>query len=383
LIQELHNYTGGVPGYFSLCGFILQKNLPSSRKLNINYWKTLVLNGVVLRYIQGHQSLMTSVKQLQKDSYSPIRDKLEALIRDRKKEFTLPLDDLSCTILANHGFIIPVNLDLQEFKMGPPFIIDNLGYLVFPRRITVTQQIPFDLTSGHIDVVAMMCIALPLFDKTKMLDAIRSSHKVTYVHHYRNRSIGYLVPKETNYVMELVGILRSWLPLDYYKITTEANVEEKFADIHIKYSIQQPTTFFVVDNEDDEEDTVFVNTNGTMLEIISNERFTKTVRIKDSKNSNVDRDAFVEAESSVIGHITRAEKYGLDLNSEPWILHFITVGIFPKLDESIEWQISKTVNCIYIYHDDKFENVKMFIKPAGNNTIAHEKIVMGSNFPEM
>jgi len=110
---------------------------------------------------------------------------------------------------------------------------------VFPRRITVTQQIPFDLTSGHIDVVAMMSIALPLFDKIKMLDAIRSSHKLTYVHDYHNRIIGYLVPKETNYVMELIGILRSWLPIDYYTVMTEANVEEKFADIHIKYSIRE------------------------------------------------------------------------------------------------------------------------------------------------
>lgn len=67
-------------------------------------------------------------------------------------------------------------------------------------------------------------------------------------------------------------------------------------------------------------------TRGVVLELISNERFQKTDNNKTEK----------EAESSVIGHILRTENYGKEINSEPWVIHFVTVIKFPELND-IKW----------------------------------------------
>ena len=171
----------------------------------------------------------------------------------------------------------------------------------------------------------MLKIISPYFDKEKMKNAIQTSHKNTKDKTYRNDKIGYKVPKETNYVIEIVSILRSWMP-QKYTITTETNCKKRYADIHIKYNDPKKEFFEkIVENIDEESEH-----SGIILELISNERFSHQINKK-------------ESEDSVIGHILRTEMYGKELNSEPWVLHFITVCKFPDSpnQKDVKWYYSE------------------------------------------
>ena len=214
--------------------------------------------------------MKTSYLQLKEKNYSKVRDDFEILLRNRQEKFKFDIDNPSCTILCNHGFVSPIDLTSQIFQLGPPLMIESLGYLIFSRRQFPKELIPFK--SNQLDVVEMLKIILPYFDKEKMKNAIISSHKKTEVKSFRNDKKGYNVPKEANYVVEIVGILRSWMPITY-TITTETNCQKKFADIHIKYL--NPETEESEDIEDIEDIERKTEINGpkycgTMLELISN-----------------------------------------------------------------------------------------------------------------
>jgi len=209
----------------------------------------------------------------------------------------------------------------------------------------------------------------------------------------------------------MMSILRSWLPVSF-GISSEVNVEENYADIHLTEKVkgieldennldedpsnedkpdedpsnedepdEDPSNEDELDEDPSNEDNLDEDNSdenkpeaksktysGIMLELVSNERFTKIVHGK-------------EAPQSVAGHVKRSKEYGKSLNAEPWVLHFITVSKFPKL-ESVEWVDTDDVNCVYIYHDDDFENSKMFVRLIGNHEESlKEFVVMGSNFP--
>jgi hypothetical protein len=116
---------------------------------------------------------------------------------------------------------------------------------------------------------------------------------------------GYHVPKEANYVVEMIGILRSWFPVSFM-ISSEVNVNEKYADIHLfdtESKLRKKER--VIEDVDDveEEDAVEEEEEnsgimGTMLELVSNERFSKKVKK-------------VEQKDSIIGHIDKATVYSL------------------------------------------------------------------------
>jgi hypothetical protein len=330
-----------VPGYFCLCGYILQDYVKSSqnRTLTKKLWNQLKHNGIVNNFIQAHQSLKRS---LQVGNYPQTLSVFETLLRKSLETFIFPIDHPSCTILANHGFITPIDLVQKKFQMGPPIIVQCLGYLLFKRKAPIIESIPF--RSGQLDIVAVMNILLPNFDPTKMKRALQDSYKTTEVKKYRNDTGGYHVPKETNYLVEMVSLLQTWLPITSYTITTETNCKKKYADIHLKYTESEIVDQVQVDR-----------TQGYILELISNERFHHAR-------------SGVESDDSVIGHITRANFYGQELGSTAWVIHFVTVISFPIGPTDVEWYTSDTVNYMYIYHDDDFEKIKMFVKYGGQDT---------------
>jgi hypothetical protein len=241
------------------------------------------------------------------------------------------IDSQSCVILCNHGLISPSDLTEQIFRMGPPFIVETIGYLIFPRRKGPKESIPFK--NSLVDVEKMLKIMIPLFDKEKMKNSIQDSYKTTDVRKYRTKEKGYHVPKEANYVVEMMGILRSWFPVSFM-ISSEVNVNEKYADIHLfdtesKLRKKERVIEDVddVEEENDVEEEENSGIMGTMLELVSNERFSKKVKK-------------VEQKESIIGHIDRATVYGAILKAEPWMLHFVTVCAFPKLVD-VEWYQSE------------------------------------------
>jgi hypothetical protein len=325
-----------IPGYFCLCGYVLQHYISktSNRKLTKSIWNQLRTNGTITTFVKAHQSLKDSYLRLREEKFAGVRDEFEDLLRNRDPTFSFDIDSESCTVLCNHGFMSPVDLREEIFQLGPPIIIETFGYLIFPKRETPKMQVPFK--ENKIDVVELIAILLPYFDKEKMKNAIENSHKKTEVTFFRPKKKRDKVPKEPNYVFEAFGILRSWLPKSY-QITSETNCQGKYADVHITHK----------------------DASGIMLEFISNERFRKKEKTH-------------EAESSVIGHILRSEGYGRDLGAEPWVLHFVAVCTFPENPKDVEWYNSVSVNCMYIYHDDNFETFKLFIKYSGLNTSPFE-----------
>jgi hypothetical protein len=248
-----------VPGYFCLCGYILQDyvHLSQDRTLTKKVWNQLKHNGTVNNFIQAHQSLKRS---LQIGKYPQSLLVFETLLRTSLATFAFPIDQPSCTILANHGFITPIDLVEKKFQMGPPIIVQCIGYLLFKRKAPIIESVPF--RSGQLDIVEVMKLLVKNFDRSKMKKAIQESYKTTEVKKYRNDTAGYHVPKETNYLIEMVSLLQSWLPMMSYTITTESNCQKKYADIHLQYTESEMVDQVQVDR-----------TQGFILELISNERF--------------------------------------------------------------------------------------------------------------
>jgi hypothetical protein len=310
-------------------------------------WNRLKLDGTIHGYAVLHQSLRRTIFQLQQEKYSETRSDFDLLLRKRNDIFIFDLNNPSCTILCNHGLIRPLDLVEQKFSFGSPLIVQCIGYLIFKKIERVPKcVVPFNDQS--IDVVEMMKLVLPCFDKLKMEKALVNAFKTNEVKTFRPSESGTKVPAESNYLIELMSIFRSWFPPEMYTVASEVNVNKKFADIHIKYVER------ILYNEN-------LKFRGTVLELVSNERYSHQTK-------------GFESEKSILGHIKRAKYYGEILESDAWVIHFVTVTNFPK-DETvkIQWGSSeyfflincRTVNSMYIYHDDKFQKFKMFVNYAG------------------
>jgi len=193
----------------------------------------------------------------------------------------------------------------------------------------------------------LLCISLKHFNKKKIELAHEKSNKTYNCSKALRKTTHNKAPKESNYVVELYSIIRDWLPYPNI-ILSEVNSRNKYADLHILQYIDDKMV------------------GGTVLELVSNERH----------GSRSDK-------GSVAEHVDRGEFYHTTLGSETWVLHFISVEIFPDINSKnlVEWELSNSVNSVYVYHDYYFQNVKLFILQAGNSNPT-ETIVFGATFPK-
>jgi len=138
--------------------------------------------------------------------------------------------------------------------------------------------------------------------------------------------------KEAVYQYELGSIFRGWFPIDI-NVCVQATKQnlQKYADIFLycdKFKI--------------------------VLELLSSERFTH------QKNK-------FEADSSVLGHITRTILYGERFKAEPWIINFVTIKNIKDFDE-IKYPKNDDINVVYIFHDKNFDNIIMKFKKKNEET---------------
>lgn len=277
------------------------------------------------------------IDNLQVAAYTPVKRILSNLIRNddltnrvKSEYFKLLMTGESTfvrqveevtTFLCRDGLLDVVSIEKNLFSLGPPIIQDCVMLGLAELRPVPSKVFP--ILNGQIDVLGVLKVVLQYLDKSYLTSAYSYATKKSEIKGITGRDN---VLREAVYSLEVVTVLRSWLPAKY-QIFPEVNSRTRSADVFIKNNLDDTSIIF---------------------ELISNERYTGQKRGKERKGT------FVE-------HISRASEYATTLNSIAWVFHFIGVDKFPKESEVL-FPAEPSCSCAYIYHLHDFTQMKIYAK---------------------
>jgi len=303
-----------------LCARLIQKQLVRTHAttFDLKSWETLLSSGDIVRSFRGYASTASVITEfLKTDQPKTMKKKLLELLSNQPESFKLDITHQDTIFLASSGLIIPCDpIENGIFTLGPP-ALQACVLLGISKAYKTPPQILPPMANNQLDVLETLCIALKLVDRDHLRSAYMYATKASEITPITGTSA---VLKEAVYSIELVSVLRAWLPLDI-DITPEVNCDSKRADILI--SSENPP-FKVV------------------IELLANERY-------DPKSRR----------SSMLGHITRAKLYADSLGTTAWVIHFIGVEKFPPKNDFPD---SPDCCCVYVYHFHDLTKMKIAAK---------------------
>jgi hypothetical protein len=234
--------------------------------------------------------------------------------------------------LLNEGLVIPFgDIKNNYFKITSSMIIDLFGVLLIEK----SKSPDVNINLNDFKVENILEITLKSFDVNKLTKYYDYSSKKNE----DQTTVTCNGLKEAVYQDELTSIFKNWFSNEIY-ISVQASTADlkKFPDI-----------FLFCENK-----------FKIILELLSNERYTKTVHEK-------------EVDSSILGHIKRTFNYGKKFNAIPWIINFVTLQKIEYFDQ-IKYpgenndDNNNNVNIVYIFHDKNFDNIKMKFTKIGEET---------------
>jgi len=206
-----------------------------------------------------------------------------------------------------------------EFSLGCQALQDCVILSQSPQHKKPNDHPP--CSDGKLNVLQALELALPCFDFSYLQNAYRFATKKS---EFPTKN-GQDVLKEAVYSLELVSVLRSWLPLNF-RIIPEASCERKEADI-------------LISNR---------GKNNIVLEILANERFGPESRT-----------------TSMCGHISRAADYANSLKATAWVIHFVEVYPFPTHPDFPDLP---KCDCVYIFHTQDWSKIQFSTKLKDGKT---------------
>ncbi len=310
-----------------MCGRVIQSIIEKTKQKNfsLNEWENLISEGELIDEIKSYPTTKRILTDFNKDN-DIIKNSLslfKEIILYEENDFKLDFSKPEIKFLSDEGLIISVGeIKENNFKITSPIIRDTFGMLLI-KKSNVPNEI-ISLFDFKIENVIEK--AIKYFDFKKLINCYEfCSKKNEDQKSYTCEGLN-----EATYQFELGSIFRNWFPIDI-NISVQATKKElrKYPDIFLSCKKK----FKII------------------LELLSNERYSHI------KNKT-------EHTSSVLGHIERTINYGNKFKADPWIINFVTLTNIKDYDE-IKYpgegnnDYNNDINIVYIFHDRKFDNIKM------------------------
>jgi len=343
VIETLYTYTDGYPGLWCTCANEIYKTRKGIPKFDQSHWEALLHAGSLYDTFRNTYGTTSRIWESFKKSLSPGLKQLTSELLVKQPEFIkLDYHLEEVTFLASHGVIVPIDIEQGNFCIGPQALLVCVGH-----AIASTRSIPRRLVSpisdnGNFDVLTTLRETLGYFDREFLRHAYSFGTKASEIVKIAGEK---KVLNEAVYSFEFSTAWRSWLPM---AVTITPQVECLVANTtRSRNKTKKKAADFMI--------TCHTPNFKVIVELLANERYSH------KKGSG-------EAESSMLGHITRTKRYADShgiLATDAWVIHFVGVETFP---EEPQFPDAPECCCGYVFHLHDFTKYKIFVKLPDKTT---------------
>jgi len=325
VVEDIYERTKGHAGLVCFCGKQIAEILAQGKTcISLEDWIQFAYYDLPLRLPLGWSTIGKLVSLLKKEpSYREFLMK-KFLYNNRESVVLTNQEDrqLAMTLSAEGALELTNREDPLGFSFSIPCtLLRSILLSLYSRAKSIWLQIPLINGTDRLNVPQALALGLPYFNRAVMCDAASMSHKQNCAPD-AEAGLKDQVPSENCYHVELMFLLRAWLP--QWNIFSEANVDNRYCDL------------------------ILQTANGTrcLIELVAHQ----------PDKSKAEKD------NSVLGHVKRVQRSCMRQLKvdDAWVVNFTTRQPTDTTGLGYIRPSSRSpVKLVHVYHDLKWTCAKI------------------------